>query len=42
MALLPPRIELSTLGARVALLGAVRHALDRLEPSLLDGLLDAA
>jgi predicted NBD/HSP70 family sugar kinase len=42
MARLPPRIELSTLGARVVLLGAVRHALDRIEPALLDGLLDAA
>jgi predicted NBD/HSP70 family sugar kinase len=42
MARLPPRIELSTLGARVALLGAVRHALDRIEPALLDALLEAA
>jgi predicted NBD/HSP70 family sugar kinase len=42
MARLPPRLEASTLGARVALLGAIRHALDHIEPALLDGLLEAA
>lgn len=42
MARLPPRLELSTLGARVVVLGAIRHALDAIEPALLDGLLEAA
>jgi predicted NBD/HSP70 family sugar kinase len=42
MARLPPRLELSTLGARGVLLGAIRYALDEIEPVLLDGLLDAA
>jgi predicted NBD/HSP70 family sugar kinase len=42
MARLPPRLELSTLGARVVLVGAIRHALDEIEPALLDGLLEAA
>jgi len=42
MARLPPRLEASALGARVAVLGAIRHALDHVEPALLDGLADAA
>jgi predicted NBD/HSP70 family sugar kinase len=37
-----PRIQASPLGARGALLGAIRHALDDLEPRLLDGLEEAA
>jgi predicted NBD/HSP70 family sugar kinase len=39
---LPPRIEASPLGARGPLIGAIRHALDDLEPRLLDGLDRAA
>jgi predicted NBD/HSP70 family sugar kinase len=42
MARLPPRIEASPLAARVVIVGAVRRALDDLEPRLLDGLEDAA
>ncbi|MGH2945969.1 MAG: ROK family transcriptional regulator [Solirubrobacteraceae bacterium] len=37
-----PRIEASSLGARGPLIGAIRHALDDLEPRLLDGLEEAA
>jgi predicted NBD/HSP70 family sugar kinase len=39
---IPPRIEASSLGARGPLVGAIRHALDHLEPRLLDGLDEAA
>jgi predicted NBD/HSP70 family sugar kinase len=39
---LPPRIEASPLAERGPLLGAVRLALDELEPRLLDGLDEAA
>jgi predicted NBD/HSP70 family sugar kinase len=39
---LPPRVEASPLAERGPLLGAVRLALDELEPRLLDGLDDAA
>jgi predicted NBD/HSP70 family sugar kinase len=39
---LAPRIEASALGARGVLIGAIRHALDDLEPRLLDGLEEAA
>jgi predicted NBD/HSP70 family sugar kinase len=42
MARLPPRVEASPLGARVVLVGALRHALDDLEPRLLEGLEEAA
>ena len=42
MARLPPRVEASPLGARVVLVGAIRRALDDLEPRLLDGLENAA
>jgi predicted NBD/HSP70 family sugar kinase len=35
---LPPRLEASTLAERGVLVGAVRHALDHVEPRLLDGL----
>jgi predicted NBD/HSP70 family sugar kinase len=39
---LPPRIEASSLGARGPLIGAIRHALDDVEPRLLDALEEAA
>jgi len=39
---LPPRVETSSLGDRGVLVGAIRHALDHLEPRLLDGLEEAA
>jgi predicted NBD/HSP70 family sugar kinase len=39
---LPPRIEASSLGARGPLIGAIRYALDDLEPRLLDRLDEAA
>jgi predicted NBD/HSP70 family sugar kinase len=39
---LPPRIEASPLGARGPLIGAIRYALDDLEPRLLDRLDEAA
>jgi hypothetical protein len=42
MARLPPRLEASALAERGVLVGAIRHALDELEPRLLDGLLAAA
>ncbi|HYY06699.1 MAG TPA: ROK family protein, partial [Candidatus Limnocylindria bacterium] len=42
MAWLPPRLEASSLGARGPLIGAIRHALDHLEPRLLEGLEQAA
>jgi hypothetical protein len=39
---LAPRLEASPLAERGPLLGAVRLALDELEPRLLDGLDEAA
>lgn len=39
---LPPRVEASTLAERGVVVGAVRHALDDLEPRLLEELDDAA
>jgi predicted NBD/HSP70 family sugar kinase len=39
---LPPRVEASTLAERGVVVGAIRHALDHLEPRLLDGLEEAA
>jgi len=42
MARLPPRVEASPLGARVVIAGAIRRALDDLEPRLLDGLEEVA
>ena len=42
MARLPPRVEASPLGARVVIVGALRRALDDLEPRLLDGLEESA
>jgi predicted NBD/HSP70 family sugar kinase len=42
LARLPPRIEASPLGARIVIVGAIRRALDDLEPRLLDGLEEAA
>jgi predicted NBD/HSP70 family sugar kinase len=42
MVRLPPRIEASPLAERGPLLGALRLALDELEPRLLDGLDEAA
>jgi predicted NBD/HSP70 family sugar kinase len=42
MARLPPRLEASSLAERGPLVGAIRHALDEVEPRLLDGLHQAA
>jgi predicted NBD/HSP70 family sugar kinase len=42
MAWLPPRVAASSLGDRGVVVGAIRHALDHLEPRLLDGLDEAA
>jgi predicted NBD/HSP70 family sugar kinase len=42
MVRMPPRLEVSALGDRGALLGAIRHALDEVEPRVLDGVLAAA
>lgn len=42
MVRMPPRVEASPLAERGPLLGAIRLALDALEPHLLDGLDDAA
>jgi len=42
MSWLPPRVEVSPLAERVVVVGAIRHALDHLEPRLLDGLDEAA
>jgi predicted NBD/HSP70 family sugar kinase len=42
MVRMPPRREMSSLGGRGALLGAIRHALDEVEPRVLDGVLAAA
>lgn len=42
MARFPPRLEASALAERGVLVGAIRHALDHLEPRLLDGLRAAA
>jgi predicted NBD/HSP70 family sugar kinase len=39
---LPPRVEASSLAERGVVVGAIRHALDHLEPRLLDGLDEAA
>ena len=39
---MPPRLEASPLAERGPLLGAIRLALDDLEPRLLDGLDEAA
>ena len=42
MVRMPPRLEASALGDRGALVGAIRHALDHVEPALLAGLEDVA
>jgi predicted NBD/HSP70 family sugar kinase len=42
MARLPPRLEASTLGERIVVVGAIRRALDHVEPHLLDALHDTA
>jgi predicted NBD/HSP70 family sugar kinase len=42
MARLPPRLEASALRERGVVVGAVRHALDDLEPRMLDGIEEAA
>jgi predicted NBD/HSP70 family sugar kinase len=42
MVRLPPRLEESSLAERGVLVGAIRHALDELEPRLLDRLHQAA
>jgi len=42
MARLPPRLEASTLGDHGVVIGAVRHALDDVEPRLLDRIENAA
>jgi predicted NBD/HSP70 family sugar kinase len=42
MSWLPPRVEASSLAERGVVIGAIRHALDHLEPRLLDGLDEAA
>jgi predicted NBD/HSP70 family sugar kinase len=39
---LPPRVEASSLAERGVVVGAIRHALDHLEPRLLEGLDEAA
>jgi predicted NBD/HSP70 family sugar kinase len=39
---LPPRVETSSLAERGVVVGAIRHALDHLEPRLLEGLDEAA
>jgi predicted NBD/HSP70 family sugar kinase len=39
---LPPRVEASSLAERGVVVGAIRHALDDLEPRLLEGLEEAA
>jgi predicted NBD/HSP70 family sugar kinase len=42
MARMPPRLESSGLGERIVVVGAIRRALDYVEPQLLDALHDAA
>jgi predicted NBD/HSP70 family sugar kinase len=42
MARLPPRLEASSLGDRVVVIGAIRRALDGVEERLFDGLQEAA
>jgi predicted NBD/HSP70 family sugar kinase len=42
MAWLPPRLEPSSLAERGVVIGAIRYALDQLEPRLLAGLDTAA
>ena len=42
MAWLPPRVAVSSLAERGVVVGAIRHALDHLEPRLLAGLDEAA
>ena len=42
MVRMPPRLEASTLAGRGVLVGAIRHALDEVEPRVLDGVLAAA
>ena len=42
MVRLPPRLEASPLAERGVVLGAIRHALDDVEPRALDGLHEAA
>jgi len=42
MVRLPPRLEASSLAERGVVVGAIRHALDEVEPRLLDGLHRAA
>jgi hypothetical protein len=42
MVRLPPRLEASSLAERGVLVGAIRHALDDVEPRMLDPLHQAA